>query len=107
MAAPQQYIGLGGDAPAIANGIPGEGTDEYRETYRPQPFGAAGTGNIAADQTQIPGRPNEVTLTALASLTRGPASVTGNASGTRRQVITSSVTHNPPPHVEYGRISEN
>ena len=107
MAAPQQYIGLGGEAPAIANGIPGEGTDEYRESYRPQPFGAAGTGNIEADETQIPGRPNEVTLTALASITRGVASSTGAARGTRRQVLTSSVTHNPPPHVEYGRISEN
>ena len=71
-------------------------------------FGAAGTGDIAADQTQILGRPNEVTLTALASLTRGPLTVWYcNASGRRRQVITSSVTHNPPPHVEYGRISEN
>ena len=35
MAQPQQYIGLGGEAPAIVDGIPGEGTDEYRETYRP------------------------------------------------------------------------
>ena len=24
--------------PAIVDGIPGEGTDEYRESYRPQPF---------------------------------------------------------------------
>ena len=65
MAQPQQYAGLGGAAPA-----PGaEGTDSYRETFRAEPF-AAGTGGIAATQTFIPGRENEVVRTPLACVTR-------------------------------------
>ena len=109
MAQPQQYIGLGGEAPAIVDGIPGEGTDSYRESYRPQPFGEAGTGSITAEQTFIPGQPNEVTLNMLAAVTRGTAGLgTGTpAAGTRKQTISGSVTQAPCPHVEYGRISEN
>ena len=105
MAQPQQYHGRGGDAPVW----PGEGTDEYRDSYRPQPFGAAGTGSITADETFIPGRQNEVTLTFLAAVTRGTAGLgTGPpAAGTRKQILTSSVTQNPFSHVEFGRISEN
>ena len=61
MAQPHQYHGLRWGAPVW----PGEGTDEYRESYRPQPFNAAGTGDITADQTFIPGRQNEVTRTFL------------------------------------------
>jgi hypothetical protein len=106
MAAPQQYIGKGG-VPAPADLA--EGTDSYRETWRAQPFGAAGSGTITADETFIPGRQNEVTRTVLASLTRGTAGLGAGtpAAGTRRQVIVSSVTHNPFSHVEFGRISEN
>ena len=110
MAQPQQYIGRGGVGPGIdADGVVQEGTDSYRETWRAQPFGAAGTGTITADETFIPGQPNEVTRTVLASLTRGTAGLGAGtpAAGTRRQVLVSSVTQNPCPHVEYGRISEN
>ena len=105
MAQPQQYHGLGGAAPEY----PQEGTDSYRETFRAEPFGAAGTGTITADQTFIPGQRNEVTRTNLACVTRGTAGLgTGTpAAGTRKQVIVSSITQDPCPHVEYGRISEN
>jgi hypothetical protein len=105
MAQPQQYAGLGGAAPAY----PAEGTDSYRETFRAQPFGAAGTGGIAATQTFIPGRENEVVRTPLACVTRGTAGLgTGTpAAGTRKIGIVSSTTQNPCPHVEYGRISAN
>ena len=110
MAHPQQYIGLAGTSPGIsAAGVVQEGTDSYRETWRAQPFGAAGTGNIGATQTQIPGRERTATLTVLASVTRGtPGAGPGTpARGTRKQVISQSITFAPPPKVEYGRISEN
>ena len=110
MAHPQQYIGRGGEGPGVsAEGVVQEGTDSYRETWRAQPFGAAGTGTITADETFIPGRHNEVTRTVLGSLTRGTAGLGAGtpAAGTRRQVIVSSVTQDPFSHVEFGRISEN
>ena len=110
MAHPQQYIGRGGVGPGVsAEGVVQEGTDSYRETWRAQPFGAAGTGTITADETFIPGRPNEVTTNFLASVTRGTAGLgTGTpAAGTRKQTISGSVTQDPFSHVEFGRISEN
>ena len=80
MAHPQQYAGLAGASPGVsAAGVVQEGVDSYRETWRAQPFGAAGTGGIGATQTQIPGRERTATVTVLASCTRGTA---GTGPGT-------------------------
>ena len=110
MAHPQQYAGLAGASPGVsAAGVVQEGVDSYRETWRAQPFGAAGTGGIGATQTQIPGRERTATVTVLASCTRGTAGTGPGtpAAGTRKQILSQTVTQAPPPKVEYGRISEN
>jgi hypothetical protein len=89
MAQPQQYIGEGGAAPALVNGVVQEGTRAYRETFRAQPF----TDDAAE---LVPGRSKSVPCGETMKMTE--------STGTVRQTIAQSITIDPCPNVEYGRI---
>ena len=89
MAHPQQYIGEGGAAPALSDGVVQEGTRAYRETFRAQPF----TDNAAE---LVPGFSKEVACGETMKFTQ--------SNGTVRQTISQSITHDPCTNVEYGRI---
>ena len=92
MAHPHQYAGEGGDAPAVSDGVVQEGSGQsYRESWRAKPFNAA-------DGERVPGISETIELTQVFDYTQ--------ADGKRRTTLSKSVTIDPPPHVEYGRIQK-
>ena len=93
MAHPHQYAGEGGTAPGIdSNGKVQEGSGQsYRESYRAKPF-------TAASGERVPGVSETIELTQVFDYTQ--------ADGERRTTLSKSVTIDPPPHVEYGRIQK-
>ena len=93
MAQPHQYAGEGGSAPGIdSNGVVQEGTGQsYRDSYRAEPFTADG-------DSQVPGIHKEVIVDTTMRFTQ--------ADGVVRQTIARSITSDPMPKVEYGRIGK-
>ena len=92
MATPHQYTGEGGDAPAVSNGKVTEGSGQsYRESWRAKPFDAE-------DGKRVPGVSETIELTQVFDYTQ--------ADGKRRTTLSKSVTIDPPPNVEYGRIQQ-
>jgi len=91
MAQPHQYTGEGGSAPGIdSNGVVQEGTGQsYRDSYRAKPF-------TAASGERVPGVSETIELSNIMEFRQ--------ADGKKRATLASSVTIDPPPHVEYGRI---
>ena len=85
MAQPHEYVGTGANPP---EGVAGE---SYEESYQATPFpGVAGPW--------VPGNQNIVTITRVSSRSITDAATEHNLS---------SITANPMPHVEYGRIGAN
>jgi len=95
MAQPTQYTGLGGEAPAVVDGVVQEGTEAsraYRESFRAQPF----TDNAAQ---LVPGQSKEVVQGSITTFTMW--------NGADRTTLTQSSTQDPCPKVEYGRIQQS
>ena len=101
MAQPHEYAGLGG-----LTKVEGE---SYEESYQAQPFNEAGTGNIP-DDAFVPGRPYTQEISYVSTRVISDDGIDGDTSTTGNQPVTLTIkSENPgmPPHVEYGRISEN
>jgi hypothetical protein len=102
MAQPHEYAGLGG-----LTKVDGE---SYEESYQAQPFNEAGTGNIPADAF-VPGRPYEQSISYVSTrVISDDGMASEDSSGNSVAAVTLTIkSENPgmPPHVEYGRISEN
>lgn len=81
MAQPHQYVGTGVTPPVAG--------ESYEESWQPDPFTVT-TG-------LVPGKQKEVDVSVTSR------SITDAATET----TVTSTTHNPMPHVEYGRIGDN
>ena len=83
MAQPHQYPGTGVTPPVAG--------ESYEESYQAQPFPGVAT-------PWVPGNQQIVTITRVSSRSITDAATEHNLS---------SITANPMPHVEYGRIGAN
>ena len=82
MAQPHQYVGTGA-FPAVAG-------ESYEESYQPKPF-------PSLSNPVVPGNTRE------ASVEVSSRTITDAAT----KLTITSITHNPLPHVEYGRVGNN
>ena len=108
MAQPHEYPGLGGELPGASGAF--DSTLIYQESYKPTPFPAP-AGEGVSTNAWTPGRVNlfnrEIThkVGSDDGCPEGTPGATGYVAG--KATIIKSVTPNPPPHIEYGRIGDN
>ena len=109
MAQPHQYPGLGGPLPGASGAYATNLI--YQDSSQATPFPAP-AGEGPSTNAQTPGRVNLFNRTIEHKVITDDAYANGDDPDDEDYVgpkvlTVKSVTPNPPPHVEYGRIGDN